>query len=127
MYMGDNNKIKQFKHENNTWFRTLDYMQQENVHLKNRLAEIAKNKLEKKLLEQVEYFQNSFLNKDAVIALLRRDIAAQNQSIDLNWANDGIDKNWLARHEKLRVDMNKMEKEFSKLKYEFNDYMSEIL
>lgn len=127
MYMGDNSKIKQYRHENGTWIRTLDYMQQENVYLKNRLAEIVRDKLEQTLLEQVEYFQNNFLNKDAVIALLRHDIATESQGISTQWTNDNIDLDWLAKHERLRVDMSKMEKEFSRLKFEFNKYLSEIL
>lgn len=127
MYMYDSNKIGQFKHENDTWVRTLDYLQQENIHLKNRLGEIAKRKLDKSHLEQVEYFQNSFLNKDAIIALLRRDIAGQNRDIDKAAANEGINADWLSRQEQLRADMNTMEKEFGRLKFEFNKYLADML
>ena len=125
--MFDSNKIEQFRHENETWIRTLDYMQQENIYLKNRLAAIVKNDFDKRLLEQVEYFQNSFLNKDAIIALLRHDIAKQDQVIDTEWASEGLDKKWLSKQEKLRVDMDKMEKEFGRLKYEFNSYLADKL
>jgi hypothetical protein len=127
MYMFNDNKIEQFRQENSAWIRTLDYMQMENVHLKNRLAATAKSKLEGKLLEQVEYFLNNFLNKDAVIALLRHDIVNQDQTLETQWANDGLDKKWLSNQEKLRQDMSKMEKEFNKLKFEFNKFLAEIL
>ncbi len=125
--MFNDNKIEQFRQENSAWIRTLDYMQMENVHLKNRLAATAKSKLEGKLLEQVEYFLNNFLNKDAVIALLRHDIVNQDQTLETQWANDGLDKKWLSNQEKLRQDMSKMEKEFNKLKFEFNKFLAEIL
>ena len=67
------------RHELGTWQRTLNYILQENICLKNRLAELIKEGMENDLLEQVEYFQNQFLNKDAVIALLRQDIVHEQQ------------------------------------------------
>lgn len=114
--------LEQLYHELDTWTRTLNYIQQENIHLKNRLAAIVKNGLSSESLEKVEYFQNCFLDKDAVIGLLRQDIGRENrlqQSL--------LGKDNLAAHCKLRKDMDLMEKEFSSLKFDFNSYVSESL
>ena len=116
------NQIQHLEHERETWLRTLDYIQQENIHLKTRLAGIIKYEVDNDLLEQVEYFQNQFLNKDAVITLLRHDIATI-KDIDFTTFNKKI----LVKHEKLRKDMELMEKEFSRLKFDFNNYLSQVL
>lgn len=113
---------QQMRHELETWHRTLNYIQQENIYLKNRLADLIKNGMDDALLEQVEYFQNQFLNKDAVIALLRRDIARENQ-LDGELAEI---KNH-PKHNKLRKDMEMMEQEFNRLKFDFNNYLSQSL
>ena len=115
-------QIEHIQHELETWLRTLDYIQQENIHLKTRLAGIIKHEVDNDLLEKVEYFQNQFLNKDAVITLLRHDIASI-KDIDIASFNKKV----LVKHEKLRKDMELMEKEFSRLKFDFNNYLSQVL
>lgn len=108
--------------EQQKWLRTLDYLQQENIFLKNQLANIIKNDISSVSLEKAEYFQNEFLNKDAVIALIRYDIVKQNKS------NTSLDpeteRKSVKRHEKLRSDIEKMEKEFSRLKHDFSVYLT---
>lgn len=116
------NLEQQMFHELDTWQRTLNYIQQENIHLKNRLSEIIKNGMDDKLLEQVEYFQNQFLNKDAIITLLRQDISLE-RDLDGSLPKK---RNW-KRHDKLRKDMGMMEAEFTKLKFDFNNYLSQSL
>ena len=122
-----NSKKGHLKNERETWLRTLDYIQQENVFLKNHLADIIKNDIKPEMLEQVEYFQNQFINKDAVIALLRYDIANQNRLSEHGIEHNGDFVKLQARQGKLRGDMEKMEREFSRLKFQFNTYIAETL
>jgi hypothetical protein len=120
---GTNTNLRQqMLHELDTWQRTLNYIQQENIYLKNRLAEIIKNGMDDTLLDQVEYFQNQFLNKDAIVTLLRQDIATER-----NLNGDLSNNKNLKKHDKLRKDMGMMESEFSKLKFDFNSYLSQSL
>ena len=121
-YNLNTNLREQMLHELETWLRTLNYIQQENIYLKNRLAEIIKNGMDDAMLEQVEYFQSQFLNKDTVITLLRQDIA-----IERNLNGDLSNIKNQKTHDKLRKDMGLMEAEFSKLKFEFNNYLSHSL
>jgi hypothetical protein len=93
------------------WLRALDIIQQENIELKNQLAEMMKHDIEIKALEKAEYYQNEFLNKDTVIALLRHDIIKQTNT----------EPN---KQDKLRKDMDMMSKEFRRLKLEFNNYLA---
>ena len=122
-----NNKIRLLKSELETWLRTLDYIRQENVALKNCLAEIVSNDIEPEMLEEVEYFQNQLVDKDTVISLLRYDLAEQNKLLDRYAPENGSPNDISNKHSKLRGDMEKTEKEFSKLKYQFNNYFSENL
>jgi hypothetical protein len=117
-------KVLHQQQERQTWLRTLDYIQQETIYLKNQLAEVIKNDIPKSLLEKAEYFQNEFLNKDAVIALLRYDIAKQNKAADTDPENEN---KTAKKQDKLRSDMEMMEKEFSRLKFDFNSYLSKVL
>lgn len=120
-------QFEQFRQEQDGWLRSLDFLLQENVHMKNRLAEIIKDDEYSKLLEKAEYFQAIFLNKDAVIALLRRDISSQSKKYDLN-EGKSINVDEVADNQrKLRNDIAKMEKEFSSIKFDFNNFLSEVL
>jgi hypothetical protein len=121
-------KTDQFQHENNTWLRALDFLRHENTVLKNRLADIIKQKVDKDLLERAEAFLTAFLNKDAVFALLRSDIKEQEKALQQAASlQNGFDQKLAAKQKKLREDMQKMEFEFSRLKSGFNDYLSEVL
>ena len=68
-------KIMQLRHENEEWKRLLNFMVDENIHLKHRLTEILRHVSDPAFLEQAEEFQSRFLKKDMLISLLRDDIA----------------------------------------------------
>ena len=120
-------KIKHLKNERETWLRTLDYMQQENVFLKTSLGDSIQNDINSEVLERVEFFQSQFVNKDAVIALLRYDIAEQNRLLE---SSGDLSNNYMAivkKQNSLRKDMARMEKDFNELKFQFNTYLAEVL
>ena len=56
-------KLMQLRHEINTWKRMLSFMQEENVHLKNRLSDVLKDRFNKNLLDEVEFFKPTLLKK----------------------------------------------------------------
>ena len=109
-----------YKYEIDRWLRTLSYIQQENISMKNRLAELTHSKINKHLLKDAEYYQTAFLNKDIIIAFLRQDI--------FEFQNDGFSEGKkIERKTVLETDMRKMEQEFSKLKFDFNDFVSDYM
>lgn len=116
-----------FKHEVATWIRALDFLQAENIVLKNRLAELLKLQIPHHLLEKVENYQNTFLSKDAIFSILRHDIKEHKKSLQHLHINNNIDDSFFQKQQVLRNDMEKMEKEFSRLKAEFNNYLAEVL
>jgi seryl-tRNA synthetase len=119
-------KPDQFHHENKTWRRLLEFLKQENIILKNRLAEVVDYRMDKEFLALAEQFQNKFIIKDEYIDELRHDI--NEQAEDLIKIKDHFTNNKLIkRQEKLRNEMEYFEKDFSNLKNEFNKYLSTVL
>jgi len=119
-------KLKQLQYESDTWKRLLGFMMDENIHLKNRLSEVLKDKFDKNLLVEIEGFQNNFIKEDELIGLLRNDVAGLDKLLEREIFEDGkivneIDK----RLKNLRNNIVYAEKQFGKLKLEFNNYLSE--
>ena len=123
------NKTKQFYYENLTWERLLDFFKQENAILKNRLSEVVDQLTDKDFIELAEHFQNVFIIKDEFIDELRHDI--NNHEILLNTllvaTDEKADKKILKKQEKLRNEMEALEKDFTKDKNQFNKYLASIL
>ncbi len=118
--------IKQYWFEFETWRRLLENIQNENVYLKNRLAQIIKEEATNELLDDIEHYHNILLIEDSNIALLRNDVASQE-----NWLRrevfeeNATIKEIMKSHKKLRKEMELFEQKFNKLKFEFNTFFSE--
>ena len=117
-------KFKQVQYESAAWKRLLGFMLDENVHLKNRLSEILKDKFNNSLLEKVEEFLSRFVKEDELIGLLRNEVVELDKMLQ---QCHGQEKNYYDVERKLnniRHNIFTAEKEFGKLKSEFNDYLS---
>lgn len=118
--------IKQYWFEFETWRRLLENIQAENVYLKNRLAQIIKEESTNDLLDDIENYHNILLTEDNNIALLRNDVASQE-----NWLRrevfeeNATIKEIMKSHKKLRKEIELFEQKFNKLKFEFNTFFSE--
>jgi hypothetical protein len=120
--------IHQFQHETETWKRLLEFLQAENVFLKTRLGQITKEDLDNQLLEQSEYFQNQFIREDEMIGLMRHEVSEQDSWLAREVFEDGaIVKEVTRRQKRLRREIEIAEQKFNKLKFEFNNYLSEHL
>jgi regulator of replication initiation timing len=119
-------KLKQLQYEADTWKRMLGFMMEENIHLKNRISQILKDKFNENLLDEVEAFQSSFIKEDEMIGLLRNDLAELDKLLKREVFEDGmIIKNVETKLKKLRHNIKNAEKQFGKLKMDFNNYLSE--
>ena len=98
----------------------------ENIHLKNRLTEVLKDKFNKNLLDDLEYFHNNFIREDEMIRLMRNDIVELDELLVKEIFEDGkIIKQVERKLHKLHNDLENIQKQFGKLKFEFNNYLSE--
>jgi regulator of replication initiation timing len=119
-------KLKQLQYEADTWKRLLGFMMDENIHLKNRLSEILKDGFNENLLGEVEIFQSRFVKEDAMIALLRNEVAELDKLLVREIFEDGrIIKEVERKLKKLRNNIKNAETEFGNLKSQFNSYLSE--
>ena len=126
--MSGSKKIEQFLHENITWKRMLDFFNQENSYLKNRLSEVVDRATDKTLISTAEHFQNEFILNDECIQDIGKDIKLQEKSLQLTLAQKKLpDPKACKVLDKLRNEMFYLEKEFSKLKNEFNQYLLSIV
>lgn len=119
-------KAEQFHHENKTWIRLLEFFKQENYFMKNRLSEVLDHNVDKEFLALAEQFQNKFVLKDEYIDELRHDVSMQDK--DLNGTNvEPVTARLVKTQGKLRNEMEYFEKDFNKLKTDFNKYLSSAL
>jgi hypothetical protein len=121
--------IRQFRHESNTWKRNLEFMMEENTHLKNRLAEVLNVvSTDANLLTAAEEYQNRFIGEDENFHLLRGDIAELDKLLTQEIYEDGmIIKEVIHKQKKLSKEIETAIKEFNRIKFDFNNYLGEVL
>ncbi len=119
-------KRSQLLHECNTLRRLLFFLKEENVALKNRLAQILKESFNKNLLEEAESFHNSFIKADERMHLLRNDLAELDSLLEkaLNEENVVSVEIDIKLHE-LRYNISVAENQFIKMQSDFNSYFYE--
>lgn len=121
-------KLMQLRHEINTWKRILGFMQEENVHLKNRLSEVLKDRFDKNLLDGVECFQTDFIKEDEVIGKLKKELAELEFMLDSDIISDEQHNFPITRRiENIRNHIDSAERDFTKINVGFNNYLSENL
>jgi predicted RNase H-like nuclease (RuvC/YqgF family) len=120
-------KIKNFQYESNNCKRSLRFIMDENIHLKNSVSEILKNNgFDENLLDEIEIFHNRFIKEDELIGLLRNDVAELDKLLlrevfESEKTITEIDE----KIKKLRFNVKNAEKEFVNLKSEFNSFLLE--
>jgi L-lactate utilization protein LutC len=122
-------KLDQYHHEHLTWERMLDFFKQENAFLKTRLSQVLDRKIDKEFLALAEQFQNQFIIKDDFIDELKHDINEMERALKESTLALKIvpDMKVEAKHNKLRNEMEYLEKNFAQLKNEFNKYLVSVL
>lgn len=120
-------KLKQLISEADTWKRSVEYMIEENIHLKKRLTEILKNGYDKAVLEKAEYFQNEFIKEDELVGLIRDDLAQIDKLLIRDSFENGTVNEINRKFLRLRNNMHTAEKHFSELKLDFSNYLHAML
>ena len=126
--MTHHKKFTQFRHESDTWKRYLQFIQQENNHLKTRLSQVLQHDTDEQFLERAEYFQSKFIAEDDTVNMLRQDIHELDNMLSKKIPEDAnIIKDLQKKLKKMHKDMEIVERQFSKLKSDFNLYLTESL
>ena len=118
-------KKKQLQYEINNLKRLLDFMTDENIHLKNRISEILSDRFDTYLLEEVDGFQSSLIREDNLIALLKNEITEVDSLMRKEADKDAsILKRTEVKLKRLHRNMQTAEKQFGKLKLQFHRFLS---
>jgi len=122
-------KMDQYQHETLMWARSLDFFKQENNYLKNRLSEVVDKTSDKYFLAQAEHFQNQFIIKDEFIDELKHDVNEQlrqlkSQTVRISSQMADMEEKYSEHQDNLREQMIYLEKDFTTLRNEFQDYLN---
>jgi hypothetical protein len=123
-------KIRQLEHQSETWKRDLEFIKEENIALKNRVGEIISNiQVTSDFLERIEAYQDDFIAKDQALRLILWELKKWDKLLAAEQYADGekTDGNLIALQKKLSNKIESFMNEFTKLKFDFNNYMSEKL
>jgi len=121
--------VKQFMHETETWNRTLGFIEEENVILKNRISEIVSTITirDTDLIEKMEEFQDLFVKEDESIQQLKKQINSEDQLLVRDTYEDGnLFRVVCGKQRRLRKQFDTVENKFRKIRNEFNDYLAEL-
>ena len=96
--------------------------------MKNRLSQVLQSDTDHDFLERAEYFQNKFIAEDDTVNMLRQDIHELDKFLAKDSSDDSaILKELQKRLKKMHKDMEIVEKQFNKLKSDFNLYLTESI
>lgn len=124
----EKNKTDQVLQECMAWERLLDFFKQENSHLKTRLSEVLDNKTDKDFLALAEHFQNQFILKDEFVDEMSHDVREQEHNLlILADKKATIEERLIKKQQKIRNEMEFLEKDFNRMKNEFNKYLVSVL
>lgn len=122
----NSSKLEHYQHEFQTWERMLDFFKQENSFLKTRLSEVLDQKIDKEFLANAEHFQNKFIIQDEFMDELKHDIREVKGIFEKNITAIGLDKVTENKYKRLRNEIEYLEKSFSSVKNDFNDYLLSV-
>ncbi len=124
----EKNKTDQVVQECMAWERLLDFFKQENSHLKIRLSEVLDNKTDKDFLALAEHFQNQFILKDEFVDEMSHDVREQEKTlVVVAEKKANIEERLIKKQQKIRNEMEFLEKDFNRIKNEFNKYLVSVL
>jgi hypothetical protein len=103
---GNDSHIKKLRKEISAWRTRLYLRMEENLVLKDMLADILKNNFDHSHLDQIEEFQNNFVNEEQVTNDLRKEVVElQKQSfniLDHSMQKEGFDEKMKKFNEELQ-------------------------
>ncbi|HTL10289.1 MAG TPA: hypothetical protein VL307_18575 [Chitinophagaceae bacterium] len=67
-------QLAQYQFESDTWKRRLFFLLEESVQAKNRIAEILKQPVDMEMVNELEYFQSGFIEKDRLLCALKEEL-----------------------------------------------------
>lgn len=124
----DSSTLNQFQFEISSWIRFVEFLNQENTHLKNRLSEVIDQIKDRENLALAEHFQNQFIVKDDVYDHILHDLKKQAykwkeiQSV----SNKALQEELNKTQKNLREQIEFIERDHAVLSKDYNTYLSSL-
>ena len=116
-------RFRQLELESESWKRLLSFLSDENVRLKTRFALALKNYNDKRFLNKLEQFNDSFISQDELIKLMRKEVAGIDEIIS---RQNIIEQEQFQLLEKkvanLRNNIQVAEEQFADLRRQFDQF-----
>lgn len=124
--LADLGQVKHFQDLFLRWKQWLNSRMEENVLLKNKIAEILKNNFNQNSLEEIEEFQNEFIKEDELIHLLRSEVNELENHLHLSiLGNTELDQVFTTELESLQKDISCSITRFCILKASFDRFQKQ--
>lgn len=119
--------VRQFQTKIEGWKQSLNSLMEENILMKNMLADILKNNYGQNSLEKIEDFQTQFIIEDELILSLRREVNDLDNLLYSKMFEDGkMDKSIETKMDKLGKDITNSITRFRILKSTFDNFNRKI-
>lgn len=110
-----------------SWKKILSARMEENIQLKNILADILRNNYNRNCLEEIEEFQTKFIRQDEIIDTLRKEITNLDYLFLSKTLEDEKRRIFFAKIlQRLRNDIANSENEFRSLISSYEDFQQKI-
>jgi peptide subunit release factor 1 (eRF1) len=124
----DSSTLNQFQFEIHSWIRLVEFLNQENTYLKNRLSEVIDQIKDIENLALAEHFQNQFIVKDDVYDHILHNLKKQAhewREIKMVTSKDIRDE--LAKTQKnLRDQIEFIERDYALMTKDYNTYLAAL-
>jgi hypothetical protein len=124
----DSSTLDQFQFEIHSWIRLVDFLNQENTYLKNRLSEVIDQIKDREKLALAEHFQNQFIIKDDVYDHILHDLKKQsNKWKGIATISTTAMKEELSKTQKnLSEQIEFIERDHAVLSKDYNTYLASL-
>lgn len=124
----DSSTISQFQFEIHSWIRLIEFLNQENTHLKNRLSEVIDQIKDREKLALAEHFQNQFIVKDDVYDHINHDLKKQaHKWSEIKLISSKEISDDLAKTQKnLRDQIEFIERDYTVITKDYNTYLASL-
>jgi hypothetical protein len=124
----DSSTLNQFQFEIHSWIRLMEFLNQENTFLKNRLPEVIDQIKNKEKLALAEHFQNQFIVKDDIYDHIIHDLKKQaHKWTEIKLISSKEISDDLAKTQKnLRDQIEFIERDHAVITKDYNTYLASL-
>ena len=120
------NHSSQYLYEITSWIRLIEFLNQENTHMKNRLSVVIEGIHDRDKVAMAEHFQNQFIVKDDVYDHMIHDLNTQAMKWKQNTICPAILNDLKKSHINLCHQIESLEREQAVIRKDYNSYLSSL-